>query len=265
MRERIIVVFTKNDTDTIDRYLNSLKLGRLNSDGTVGGLGESNKKIAVVGYDFSDFLVDAYKINNDDIHIIIISDEDFSVQSSLFDNLKPVLEKRKEIGICFHVSSTYKEKQENKFKSLCKKDAIFHILTSTDGKGEHHNSGLVYWSLGEIATSITNKNEDKYYEAIKKLWNIFSGDPILDAKMNICHCLLIPPKKHSEEWINLKKNWEELMKLLNRDIKDKQKLSELELTWIELIEEDIYNLYKSKSTKFLSMLDKFANSFYYLI
>jgi hypothetical protein len=189
MNDKAIIVFTRNDTDTRRQYLGELRLGTSAPESPDGGLGEVNKKVAFVGFDSQGFAPD--DTNARGIDIIIVHDEE--PNGIPFPSLASVLNSRKEIGVCLHISSDHKNLQRTQIRGLSSNKAIHEIE-------EHHNSGCVFNGLGAIASAIISRDKAKYSSTLEELWACFIGDPHLEAALELLHACLTPDGLDKVSW-----------------------------------------------------------------
>lgn len=197
MQNILIIVFTQQSYETKEKYLGPLGLLGLGTRCRVQAINFSAQGCVCPG----DIIEAA--------DILLVADRE--IDASTRQILSHYIDKSRRLIIVYHISSVAKQQQEQILKELCSGKTV----CSTQ---EHTTVGHTVDALAAVARATQDSSEGEYQAAIEQIVNSVCGDPILEAKLELLHRLLVPPATA----LSLQEldEWKRLGALIERDLKE---------------------------------------------
>lgn len=220
MENSLIVVFTKRYDETYSSYLDGLGLSNFSQEGC---------KAAAVTYPSGGNCVGQHA--SGDADILLVSDQE--IDKNTRSALRRYINNNKKIIVVYHkgAKNNYRNDRgtghKDVIEQLCEDKEICAIE-------EHSDSGVAFKALRQVRVACDKSEREKYHSAVKQISDFACGDPILEAKLDLLHKLLVPPAEDSGGWEEIKKDWSNLMEL----VEDESKANEHGEAWTEFIKQN---------------------------
>jgi len=224
MEDSLIVVFTKRYDETYQTYLAGLGLSNFSQEGC---------KVAAVTYPFGGNCVDQHA--SGDADILLVSDQE--IDESMRNTLQVYIQNNNKIIVVYHKGA------RNNFRNdggTGHKDVIEQLCDDKEicATEEHSDSGVAFKALKQVRVACDESEPEKYHSAVKQIFDFACGDPILEAKLDLLHKLLVPPAEDSGGWKEIEEDWSNLMELVEDDPEVNEHGEKYNQAWEEFIKQD---------------------------
>lgn len=221
MQDTLVIVFTDPNDDVYSAYLKDLIASTC--------LRDEDCKAGIVDYSSGGQCV-SRDHPPEDGDILIVSDAEIDADTTSI--LRHYIEKSEKIVAVYHQGAT---ETKGGHKTVIQDLSGDKEVCDTEA---HSNSGVPFNSLKQCKDAIEESDEEKYDSAVKQIIDFVCGDPILEAKLDLLHKLLVPPAEDSGEWDQIKEDWSSLMELVEADSEEKEHKEQYNQAWEEFTNDD---------------------------